>query len=140
MPDVGMPGWFRAWVATTLSTTVYGAVGVTFGALLWLAAPRLGYDPWQCFFVGSCIPPGLMAWYNSSDFATERRLIRLRRWRDQGLISESEYPQDRERARLWRNERLFGKPAGRANPRRGRKLPTSEVGRKRPPEPPLSSS
>lgn len=110
MPDIESAGWFRAWVATLLaSTSVYGSLGLATGGALYLAALARGWPtPWAYFFAGTCITPGLFAFVNTTDFFFERRLRRLKRWLDEGLISQTLYEQHRKRAMEWRSSRVYG--------------------------------
>jgi hypothetical protein len=118
MPDVEPPGWLRSWIATSLASTVYASVGVSAGAILYLVAPYFGGQPWGWFFAGTCIPPGLMALVNTSDWMFYRRLRNLKQLFDDGLISEELYEQHRKRAMDWRADRLYGKaPALPSRPR-----------------------
>lgn len=109
MPDLEPPAWLRSWVATSLNSSVYAAVGASIGAILSVAAPFLGGDPWHWFFAGTCIPTGPMYLLFTSDWRFRRRLLNLKRLFDEGLITQELYELDRERAMTWRRERLFGK-------------------------------
>jgi hypothetical protein len=66
---------------------MFASVGVSVGAILSLVAPIFGANPWNWFFIGACIPPGLMAFLDTTDWMFERRLDTLKRWRDEGKIT-----------------------------------------------------
>jgi hypothetical protein len=110
MPDVEPPSWLKSWIATNLASTVYASVGVSTGAILYLVAPYFHGQPWGWFFVGTCIPPGLMSLVNTSDWMFRRRLRNLKQLFEDGLISEELYERDRKRAMDWRADRLYGNP------------------------------
>jgi hypothetical protein len=120
MPDADPPGWLKSWIATSLASTVYASVGVSAGAIFYLVAPRFGGQPWAWFFVGTCIPPGLMSLVNTSDWMFRRRLRNLKQLFAEGLISEELYEQDRKRAMDWRADRLYGRaPVSSSQPKPG---------------------
>lgn len=87
MPDAEPPGWLKSWIATSLNSTVYAAVGVSMGAILYVVAPYFGGQPWSWFFAGTCVPPGPMYLVFTSDWMFRRRLRNLKRLLDEGLIS-----------------------------------------------------
>ena len=117
MPDVEPPGWLRSWIATSLASTVYASVGVSAGAILYLVAPYFGGQPWGWFFAGTCIPPGLMALVNTSDWMFYRRLRNLKQLFDDGLSRKS-CTSSIASGRGRRADRLYGKaPALPSRPR-----------------------
>jgi len=118
--------WLRAWVATNLSSTVYASAGVSLGAVMSLVAPHFGANQWTWFFLGTCIPPSIMAMIFSSDFMFEMRLAKLKRWRELGLISTTLYDEAVRRAMNWRADRLHGKTTEKVAQNRPRKLKTKE--------------
>ena len=133
------PGWLRSWVATNLASTVFASIGVSVGGILTLLAPYLGGERWFLFFVGSCIPAGPMAFIYTTDWMFERRLLRLKRWLDLGLVSPELYEEHRRRALDWRAERLYGK-ASTSRPQTEPRASKRSNDLSPPPSPPESPS
>src|SRR5438477_13007203 len=131
MHDVQPPGWLKSWIVTSLASTVYASVGVSTGAVLFLIAERFGGQPWAWFFAGACIPPGLMALLDTSDWMFRRRLRNLKPLFDEDLVSREQYEEHRRRAMDWRADRLYGRPtASGTRPRSAlcRRRPAVRVG------------
>jgi hypothetical protein len=114
MNDGGPPQWLRGMAVAQTTSTIYASLGVCFGGLMYLVAPRLGGNPWGWFFVGTVIPPGPLYLLFTSDWMFERRLKNLKRWADMGLMPPARYEESVARAFAWRDERLYGKQPDRA--------------------------
>jgi len=87
---------------------MFGSLGVATGGLLHLIALSQGWpNPWIYFFTGTCITPGFISFVYTTDFFFERRLRRLKRWHDEGLISPTLYEKNRKQAMDWPANRLY---------------------------------
>ena len=110
LPGEEPPHWIRRYTSTLIaSTSIFGALGISTGGVLYFAA-LLGEwkSPWSYFFVGTCVTPGLFSFIYSTDYFFERRLRKLKTWYKDGLISKKLYEQHRKHALEWRTDRLYG--------------------------------
>src|SRR5947209_15474947 len=100
--------WLGNLAGLVAGCSRYTAVGLSAGALTMLAAPLLHLDPYPAFEVGFCLPLGPLYFWFSSDWVMERRLARLLKWKNDGIISKQDYAREKEEALRWRRERLYG--------------------------------
>ncbi len=72
--------------------TVYGAVGLTSGAIACLIAPALlGIGTGEAFVAGFLLPTGPVYLFATSNHAMTRRLTQIKRWREDDLITAKTY-------------------------------------------------
>ena len=116
MPD----NWYasRARVMTGLieSVSLYGSVCLSVGGLASLASHAVGANPLLWFTAGFSLPIGPLYLYLASDRVLERRLIRWKPWKEQGLIGAGQYEQLRRDALAWYQARHRFGPTTRSEP------------------------
>jgi hypothetical protein len=118
MTEFQTPAWFREWFATQVKhSSNYSGLGISAGGICARIARLNGAEPWGWFFIGFTIAPGLLAFLYSTDFMVERRLIQLKRWRDEERITQKLYEMSLNAEMEWRASRLYGiaaKPPARS--------------------------
>jgi hypothetical protein len=110
--------WLKGLVGFVGVSSRYSAAGLTFGALAMFVAPWLRMDPWAAFFAGFLLPFGPLYFWFTSDKAMGRRLGTLKKWKDDGVLTENEHDALRADAIRWYSERVYGKSAPAAAPGR----------------------
>src|SRR3954469_18819476 len=97
--------WFarRAHVMAGLveSIGLYAAVCLSCGGLAVLASHVTHANPMVWFSAGFALPIGPLYLYFASDRVLEKRLVRWKRWKEEGLIGAGQYEQLRRDALAW---------------------------------------
>src|SRR5215213_100449 len=109
MVEHGPPGWLRAWAGISLASTSYAGISFSMGGLLAIVAHFIGVSEWHWFLFGSCIPPGPLYLYFSSDRMMRKKLATFREWKTAKLIDQTAYDSLCKEALDWYKARRFGR-------------------------------
>jgi hypothetical protein len=110
MVDHGPPGWLRAWAGISLASNVYAGISFSVGGVLAILAHFVGASEWHWFLFGSCLPPGPLYLFFSSDRMMRKKLATFREWKAAKLIDQVAYDALCKEALDWYKARRFGKP------------------------------